>query len=103
MRNYIRMEVKFSRGILDFTYDTIYIEAIEKENDIMNHHAWKRYELRILLNTTTQMLNRMKKFGAQLTGEGHGKYFSFRYDDLEGKSKAVEFLQGLITARLLQQ
>ena len=37
MRNYIKMEVKFSRGILDFTYDTIYIEAIEKENDIMNY------------------------------------------------------------------
>ena len=45
----------------------------------------------------------LQKFGAELIGEGHGKYFAFKYNDLEGKSKAVEFLQGLITARLLIQ
>jgi hypothetical protein len=103
MRNYISMKVEFSRGIVHPYYDVIYIEAIEDKHEITHHHAWKRYEIRILLNTTTQILNKLTKFGGHLIGEGHGKYFGFAEDDYIGKKKAKEFLEGLITARLLQQ
>ena len=77
MRHYDSMEVKFSRGIVDLDHDIIYIKAIENPKYWNHPHAWKRYELRLLLNTTTQVLNRMKKFGAELIGEGHSKYFGF--------------------------
>lgn len=102
MRYYQSMEVLFSRGIIDLYYEVIYVAA--HENDFYSSHFYKRFELRILFDVGTQVLNRnMKKFGAVLIGEGHHKYFAFDPKNTVGKEKAKEYLESLIIVRLLQQ
>lgn len=104
MRNFIKTEVRFSRGIIDYNYSIIYFVGFENTMSRFDEiHYWKRFELCMLLNINTQKLTRqMKKFGADLIGQGHHKYFGFDPKNKEGQQKAVEYLESLYTAKLLQ-